>query len=88
MFCALREDQTHFEEQIDTTGEKDGVVNSLLNRLQSWPKEEFRNTHVKSSQLVNKKCSQQACSKLVNNLYIVTMLLFYQVATRLSFTTC
>jgi hypothetical protein len=43
-------------------------------------------THVKISQLVNKMCSQQACSKLVNK--VVTMLLFYQVATRLSLTTC
>jgi hypothetical protein len=31
-------------------------------------------------------CSQQACSKLVNK--VVTMLLFYQVATKLSLTTC
>jgi hypothetical protein len=43
-------------------------------------------THVKISQLVNKMCSQQACSKLVNK--VVTMLLFHQVATRLSLTTC
>ena len=78
-------------------------------------------THVKISQLVNKMCSQQACSKLVNKLYnnvvilsscykvvtrnlstrcvhnrlvasmstsCITMLLFYQVATRLSLATC
>jgi hypothetical protein len=67
--------------------------------------------HVKISQLVNKMCSQQACSKLdptekhfgdvgildkykYNNnnnkacQQVVTMLLFYQVATRLSLTTC
>ena len=30
--------------------------------------ETFASTHVKISQLVNKMCSQQACSKLVNRL--------------------
>ena len=39
-------------------------------------------THVKISQLVNKMCSQQACQQ------VVTKLLFYQVATRLSLATC
>jgi hypothetical protein len=38
------------------------------------------------SQLVNKMCSQQACGKLCQQ--VVTMLLFYQVATRLSLATC
>jgi hypothetical protein len=31
-------------------------------------KKMLRSTHVKISQLVNKMCSQQTCSKLVNNL--------------------
>ena len=39
-------------------------------------------THIKISQLVNKMYSQQACQQ------VVTMLLFYQVITRLSLTTC
>jgi hypothetical protein len=39
-------------------------------------------TPVKISQLFNKMCSQQPCSKLL------TMLLFHQVATRLSLATC
>jgi hypothetical protein len=44
-------------------------------------------THIKISQLiVNKMCSQQACSKLANK--VVTMRLFHQVATRLLLTTC
>ena len=38
----------------------------------------FKTAHVKISQLVNKICSQQ----------VVTMLLFYEVVTRLSLTTC
>jgi hypothetical protein len=42
-------------------------------------------THVKVSQLVNKMCSQQG--KLVK-MQVVTMLLFFQVATRLSLSTC
>jgi hypothetical protein len=39
----------------------------------------FSNKHVKISQLVNKMCSQQACSKLVNKLqqccYFIKLLL-------------
>jgi hypothetical protein len=56
------------------------------NSHHSWRQFMWLRTHVKISQLVNKMCSQQACSKLV--LQVVTMLLFYQVATRLSLTTC
>jgi hypothetical protein len=80
LFCMALNNCTKFDVLCSTWGSnslwradwhyrrKRWVVNYFLNRLQSWPKEEFRTTHVKSSQLVNKMCSQQACSKLGNKL--------------------
>jgi hypothetical protein len=45
-----------------------------------------RTTHVKISQLVNKMCSQQACSKLVNNAVISSSC--YNVVTYNMLTNC
>ena len=49
-----------------------------------------KSTHVKIAQLVNKMCSQQACSKLVNKLYNNAVILSscYKVITHNLLTNC
>jgi hypothetical protein len=52
--------------QVEMVGEVD--VRFIMYNVRFIMYHQKSTTHVKISQLVNKMCSQQACSKLVNNL--------------------
>ena len=67
-------------------------LNSIKNKIflicYSKIGEKQKNLIYTRKTLVNKMCPQQACCNKLECQQLVTMLLFYQVATRLSHTTC